>query len=434
MMAFSRKQQTSQGAYGGRPYHRGPATNQHSDNNTFQQGGATWGNKQSNWGQKSQHQQQWSAQRQARKQPMAAQQQQHGAAFAAGGAAAKPPRPVQQPPLADNGQGQAQGKVQVTLGGLPNTLCTRFMLEAMLEQAGLELSALLELKVWSGEPCGGASIFFATHSDALRCARHFDGCQWAGAKVTTTIHSAQDASASSSKSEEASKKEAEAAPKSQAQKQQHSQQQAKQQQQPQQQSQKQPLPQPVQQQPQQQSVMQPASPLLQAQTPVGVIIAQGVWPVFPGMPPSKANSDDGASTHTPVTNDSNKEQEDGMDDDLWEVRTDDGFEENSYSRVHSLNTQCGTPPSEISTAFGSPACSFGSPPMTPMMHCLTPMGGPPAAFWAEMSRGDMDSEEAKRRGFTPPPSPLGAALMQPLPAAMYGSEMMIAWAPAPQTN
>lgn len=76
----------------------------------------------------------------------------------------------------------------VLISGLPITMLSDVMMEAMLEQAGLDVSAL-SFDLRTGRPRGQAIVTFSSRRLAEQCSRHFHGCPWgpAGAPVTAQI-------------------------------------------------------------------------------------------------------------------------------------------------------------------------------------------------------------------------------------------------------
>jgi len=78
--------------------------------------------------------------------------------------------------------------VDVRLTGLPNAICTPEMLEAVLQQAGLD-AAVLASRAEQGRPCGEAHVTLASSDAAAACIAHFHGCQWdsSGVGVRATI-------------------------------------------------------------------------------------------------------------------------------------------------------------------------------------------------------------------------------------------------------
>eukprot|EP00929_Paragymnodinium_shiwhaense_P103324 TRINITY_DN6675_c0_g1_i2.p1 TRINITY_DN6675_c0_g1~~TRINITY_DN6675_c0_g1_i2.p1 ORF type:complete len:293 (-),score=70.79 TRINITY_DN6675_c0_g1_i2:310-1188(-) len=74
--------------------------------------------------------------------------------------------------------------VPVFVHGLPNNLCNSMMMEAMLEQAGLE-DAIVSVEAWPGFQCGEAVLRLATWEAAHFCLRHFEGCRWDSAVGVT---------------------------------------------------------------------------------------------------------------------------------------------------------------------------------------------------------------------------------------------------------
>lgn len=66
---------------------------------------------------------------------------------------------------------------QVVITGLPNKLLAQAMVEAMLQQAGLD-SLYAGLTIKTGKPLNKVSVNFATPMAAQRCVAHFHGRQW----------------------------------------------------------------------------------------------------------------------------------------------------------------------------------------------------------------------------------------------------------------
>lgn len=76
---------------------------------------------------------------------------------------------------------------QVALRGLPNKILSEPMMEAVLQQAGLE--GVLLFSTEAGKPCGEALVSFTSREAAEKCAAHFHGCQWdpSGREVTAEV-------------------------------------------------------------------------------------------------------------------------------------------------------------------------------------------------------------------------------------------------------
>jgi len=66
---------------------------------------------------------------------------------------------------------------EVIITGLPSKLMSQAMLEAMLQQAGLD-GMFSNLTVHAGRPYGQVHVNFASAIPAQRCVNHFQGCQW----------------------------------------------------------------------------------------------------------------------------------------------------------------------------------------------------------------------------------------------------------------
>lgn len=78
--------------------------------------------------------------------------------------------------------------VRVRVCGLPNSLLSGKIMEAVLQQAGLVMH-VVGLTMEQGEPCGEATMSFANPFAAAFCANHFHGCQWdeSGTEVTVEV-------------------------------------------------------------------------------------------------------------------------------------------------------------------------------------------------------------------------------------------------------
>jgi len=92
---------------------------------------------------------------------------------------------------------QSAGDV-VAIKGIPNAMLTDAMMEAILEQAGLE-AATVSFTTRQGSVCGDATIKLSSNSAAQQCIRHFHGCQWAASGVVITAQLSSPAKKSSSK-------------------------------------------------------------------------------------------------------------------------------------------------------------------------------------------------------------------------------------------
>eukprot|EP00929_Paragymnodinium_shiwhaense_P009527 TRINITY_DN113732_c0_g1_i1.p1 TRINITY_DN113732_c0_g1~~TRINITY_DN113732_c0_g1_i1.p1 ORF type:complete len:412 (+),score=83.92 TRINITY_DN113732_c0_g1_i1:118-1236(+) len=64
--------------------------------------------------------------------------------------------------------------------GLPNRVLSDAMMEAMLEQAGVD-NCVVKFATQHGTPNGTAVITLSQRNSAERCARHFEGCKWGAA-------------------------------------------------------------------------------------------------------------------------------------------------------------------------------------------------------------------------------------------------------------
>mmetsp|Transcript_92274 Transcript_92274/g.173890 ORF Transcript_92274/g.173890 Transcript_92274/m.173890 type:complete len:278 (-) Transcript_92274:279-1112(-) len=73
----------------------------------------------------------------------------------------------------------------VMIHGLPNGLLSDMMMEAMLQQAGVDGVANFSTK--PGKPCGEAVVSFYSYEGAQRCMTHFHGRQWDGCRVSTWL-------------------------------------------------------------------------------------------------------------------------------------------------------------------------------------------------------------------------------------------------------
>lgn len=89
-------------------------------------------------------------------------------------------------PASDTKDEDASSNREVEISGLPPPLMSRAMLEATLEQAGLEkdLIRITFLKPGSGK----VRIAVANQKAAKACAQHFHGCKWnPGASVSARV-------------------------------------------------------------------------------------------------------------------------------------------------------------------------------------------------------------------------------------------------------
>lgn len=66
---------------------------------------------------------------------------------------------------------------QVVVSGVPNELLSEPMMDAILQQAGVDESAT-GFTVKRGKPCGEAVLFFSCELAAHQCLAHFEACQW----------------------------------------------------------------------------------------------------------------------------------------------------------------------------------------------------------------------------------------------------------------
>lgn len=66
---------------------------------------------------------------------------------------------------------------QVTVSCLPNKLLSKSMMEAVLQQAGVE-NGVLDFSTKCGKSCGEAIVNFSSFKAAEKCAAHFKGCMW----------------------------------------------------------------------------------------------------------------------------------------------------------------------------------------------------------------------------------------------------------------
>mmetsp|Transcript_48579 Transcript_48579/g.125218 ORF Transcript_48579/g.125218 Transcript_48579/m.125218 type:complete len:447 (-) Transcript_48579:517-1857(-) len=66
---------------------------------------------------------------------------------------------------------------RVIVTGMPNKLLTDLMMEAVLQQAGLD-SCVTGFSLKPGKPVGEAIISFSSRMAAEHCMTHFSGCQW----------------------------------------------------------------------------------------------------------------------------------------------------------------------------------------------------------------------------------------------------------------
>jgi len=87
----------------------------------------------------------------------------------------------------------AKENVSVLVMGMPNQMLSKPLIEAMLQQAGLE-ETISKYEMSKGDPCGELLLHFSNHLLAAQCVRHFEGCQWdtSGTAVTTRILTSVD--------------------------------------------------------------------------------------------------------------------------------------------------------------------------------------------------------------------------------------------------
>jgi len=67
--------------------------------------------------------------------------------------------------------------MQVVIRGLPNGICTRPMMQAVLEQAGLE-DSVLSSEAQTGNPSGHFVLTLSSQQAIDKCIEHFHGCKW----------------------------------------------------------------------------------------------------------------------------------------------------------------------------------------------------------------------------------------------------------------
>lgn len=67
--------------------------------------------------------------------------------------------------------------IQVIIRGLPNALCNKECMEAVLQQAGLA-GDVKSCVARPGETCGEARVALRGHEALSQCVRHFQGMQW----------------------------------------------------------------------------------------------------------------------------------------------------------------------------------------------------------------------------------------------------------------
>jgi hypothetical protein len=83
-------------------------------------------------------------------------------------------------------QGAAGPTYKVQISGLPNKLLTEIMMEAVLEQAGLD--DVLDLNLRPGKPAGSMVVTFASTEMVERCVWHFTGRQWDPSGATVAVN------------------------------------------------------------------------------------------------------------------------------------------------------------------------------------------------------------------------------------------------------
>jgi len=74
---------------------------------------------------------------------------------------------------------------RVIVTGMPNKLLTDLMMEAVLQQAGLD-SCVTSFTAKPGKPVGEATINFSNHMAAEQCMSHFTDCLWGQAQKGVT--------------------------------------------------------------------------------------------------------------------------------------------------------------------------------------------------------------------------------------------------------
>jgi len=78
---------------------------------------------------------------------------------------------------------------QVVIRGLPNGICTRPMMQAVLEQAGLK-DSIVTSKAVTGNPCGQFVLTLNSQQAIDKCVEHFHGCKWdASGAVVVVVQS-----------------------------------------------------------------------------------------------------------------------------------------------------------------------------------------------------------------------------------------------------
>jgi hypothetical protein len=91
---------------------------------------------------------------------------------------------------ATQGSARAGPAYELQISGLPNKLLTEVMLEAVLEQAGVD-DDVISIVPRTGKPSGHALVTLSSFEMVERCVRHFNGRQWdpSGAMVRVEIKS-----------------------------------------------------------------------------------------------------------------------------------------------------------------------------------------------------------------------------------------------------
>jgi len=74
---------------------------------------------------------------------------------------------------------------RVRVHGLPNTMLAEEMMDAVLQQAGLE-SAVVGYTTTRGEGFGEAVVSISNLGMALHCVHHFQGCRWGSSRPSVT--------------------------------------------------------------------------------------------------------------------------------------------------------------------------------------------------------------------------------------------------------
>jgi len=96
---------------------------------------------------------------------------------------------------AQEGEMQMQDRelhsTQVVIRGLPNGICTRPMMLAVLEQAGLE-DSIVSSEAHTGNPCGHFIVTLDSQQAIDKCVEHFHDCKWdASGAVVVSVESQQ---------------------------------------------------------------------------------------------------------------------------------------------------------------------------------------------------------------------------------------------------